>query len=421
MHLCLNEDILFMKSCTKFLFTHLVSSLCLFSILVSIFLSSWIPTEAAQSSYTTSKNLILKDGKTIQLRGVNWFGSETSDKVFHGLWARSYKSMIKQMKNVGFNAIRVPFCPKTLKNEVITSYIDFDKNPGLESLKSLDVIDKIINEINNQGMYFILDHHRPDCKGISELWYNSSYSEADWINDLKFVAKRYSKLANYVGLDLKNEPHGTATWGKNNPKTDWNLAAERAGKEVLAVNPKLLIFVQGIASNGACETVNGHWWGGNLEPLKCKDISTNAIPANKLVLSPHVYGTDISDQPYFNAKDFPKNLPKVWDAHFGFTLDKGKTLVPGEFGGKFGLEGGSSKDKVIQTKLIDYFILRKICNTFYWSWNANSGDTGGILKDDWQNVWTEKVNLLKKLYNDCGNQESLPVSRLKPHPKPIPK
>lgn len=25
---------------------------------------------------------------------------------------------------------------------------------------------------------------------------------------------------------------------------------------------------------------------------------------------------------------------------------------------------------------------------FYWAWNANSGDTGGIVGDDWRTVWS---------------------------------
>jgi hypothetical protein len=30
----------------------------------------------------------------------------------------------------------------------------------------------------------------------------------------------------------------------------------------------------------------------------------------------------------------------------------------------------------------------------YWSWNANSGDSGGILRDDWISVEQAKVNAL---------------------------
>lgn len=41
----------------------------------------------------------------VQLRGVNWFGFDTTGHVLHGLWAggRNWRSMILQMKSLGFN------------------------------------------------------------------------------------------------------------------------------------------------------------------------------------------------------------------------------------------------------------------------------------------------------------------------------
>ena len=44
-------------------------------------------------------------GNTLQLKGLNWFGFETGDHVAHGLWTRNWKSMIGQMKTLGFNAV----------------------------------------------------------------------------------------------------------------------------------------------------------------------------------------------------------------------------------------------------------------------------------------------------------------------------
>ena len=32
----------------------------------------------------------------------------------------------------------------------------------------------------------------------------------------------------------------------------------------------------------------------------------------------------------------------------------------------------------------------------YWSWNPNSGDTGGILKDDWQTIDQDKLDVMKE-------------------------
>ena len=333
-------------------------------------------------------------GQPVQLRGVNWFGFETGDHVVHGLWARNWKDMIAQIKAVGFNAVRIPVCPGTLAGTRVSS-VNAALNPDLTGKSSLQVLDAVLGELDRQGLYILLDHHRLDCNGgITELWYDSTYSESQWLADLTFMASRYRSLPHFIGIDLKNEPHGAATWGVGNPATDWNTAAELAAAAVLNAAPDVLVFVEGIQENPHCSGSVNHWWGGNLEPLACHPL---AIPANRLVLSPHVYGPDVYNQPYFNAANFPANLPAIWDAHFGQFRADGYALAIGEMGGRYG-HGGDPRDKVWQDALIDYLIQRDITHLFYWSWNPNSGDTGGILKDDWQSVWQDKLDLLNRLW-----------------------
>jgi len=60
------------------------------------------------------------------------------------------------------------------------------------------------------------------------------------------LAERYSGVDTVIGVDLHNEPHGPATWGSEDPDTDWRLAAERAGNAILEAQPNLLIIVQGV-------------------------------------------------------------------------------------------------------------------------------------------------------------------------------
>jgi endoglucanase len=361
------------------------------------------PTPApspSTSGYTVLKGTVYKATTPIKLKGVNWFGFEETNLAVHGLWARNYKEMISQMKTLGFNAVRIPFCPATLKGGS-TSSISYSLNPDLSGLNSLQVLDKVMGELNNQQMYILLDHHRPDCQAISELWTTSNYSESQWISDLTNVANRYKSLPYFMGIDLKNEPHGKATWGTG-ASTDWNTAAERAGKAVLAANPNILVYVEGIQENSNCSDKYGHWQGGNLNPVNCTPISTGSIPSTKLVLSPHVYGPDVYVQSYFGDSSFPSNMPNIWNQHFGSLTQKGYTIVPDEWGGKYGLGGGLANDKTWQDAMKNYFISNKICNTFYWSWNPNSGDTGGILQDDWKTPQQAKVDMLKDFYSRCS-------------------
>jgi endoglucanase len=367
-------------------------------LLRNTLLAGLVLASGTAHAYSTNAGAIYDStGQPIQLRGLNWFGFETQEHVAHGLWARNWKDMVVQMKSLGFNAVRIPVCPATLQGVSVGS-VDFSQNPDLANKNSLQILDLVLAEFDRQGFYILLDHHTPDCNTITELWYTPAYTTQAWVNDLVFMAKRYKTLPHMIGIDLKNEPHGAATWGTGNTATDWNLAAETAATAINTAAPDLLLFVEGIEKNPSCSGAVNHWWGGNLEPLACRSL---AIPQDRLVLAPHVYGPDVYNQPYFSDPTFPQNMPAIWDAHFGQFMAKGYTLAIGETGGRYG-HGGSANDKVFQDALIGYLTNKKIAHLFYWSWNPNSGDTGGILQDDWRSVWQDKVDLLTRFWNGTG-------------------
>ncbi len=346
---------------------------------------------AGTPNYTTSNKKFFKDGQEVVFKGVNWFGFETDNAVFHGLWTnRSANTQLDQMKSLGFNTIRLPVCPGVLTNKNIGG-VDFSANPDLNGLNSQQALDLMMQKIAAKGMYILLDHHRPDCNSISEYWYTGGYSETQWINDLKSLATRYASNPNFIGLDIKNEPHGAVTWNQ------WKGATERAGQAILAVNPNIVIYTEGVSTTNAggnCNSSFNAWWGGNIKGQLCDPISTTAIPSNKLAFVPHVYGPDVYGQPYFNDPTFA-NMPAIWDDHFGNVLATGNSVALGEFGGKYG--AGDSRDVAWQNKVVDYQIAKGMCSFFFWSWNPNSGDTGGILNDDWTTVSTAKYTNLKRL------------------------
>jgi endoglucanase len=357
------------------------------------------------NGYSAQNNKIYVNNKEIQLNGISWSGSEELDTLApHGLWKRNYKDVISQIKAIGFNAVRYPYCPATLQNLPVNG-VNYTANPNLKGLKSLEVMDIILEEFKNQQIYILIDHHRPDCKKISELWYTDTYSENDWITDLTFLATHYKNNPYFIGLDIKNEPHGAATWGNKNPATDFNTAAQRASKAIQDVNPNILTFVEGIGNNDSCDAPLEKWWGGNFSPMNCVPFNYTGLLPNKIVFSPHVYGPDVYNQEYFTGVLKTKMSP-IWESHFGFLTKNGATVVPGEFGGFY---KPGTKDKEWQDAIIDYFIDKKICNTFYWVLNSNSDDTGGILTDDWITVNMDKVNNLKRLYKACNPQYNPPA------------
>jgi endoglucanase len=118
--------------------------------------------------YVDGGNVYDGDGSEVNLYGVSWFGFETGNHVVHGLWTRNWQDMISQIKSLGFTAVRLPFCPATLDN-IDTSSINYALNPDLSGLRSLDIMDRVVEELDSQGIYILLDNHNYDCQSINEL------------------------------------------------------------------------------------------------------------------------------------------------------------------------------------------------------------------------------------------------------------
>jgi endoglucanase len=370
-------------------------------------------SQAAGDGYWhTSGNQILDaNNQPVRIAGVNWFGFETANYVAHGLWTRNYKDMLDQMKSLNFNAIRLPYCNQMFDAGSAPNSIDYNLNPDLQGLSSVQIMDKIIGYCGQIGLRIILDRHRPDSGSQSALWFTAQYSEARWISDWQMLAQRYAGNPTVIGADLHNEPHSPATWGTG-ASTDWNAAATRAGNAILSVNPNWLIFVEGVdCVSGDCD-----WWGGNLEGVKTAQITLN-VP-NRLVYSAHEYATSVFSQPWFSDPTFPNNLPGIWDKYWGFIY---KQQIAPLWIGEFGSTLQSPLDQQWIDKLVVYLGTGATgINFTYWSWNPDSGDTGGILKDDWRTVDTNKYNRLTPILFPLTGGGPTPTPTPIPTPTPTP-
>jgi endoglucanase len=330
--------------------------------------------------------LLTAGGDEIRLTGVNWFGLETRTFAPHGLWARNWEDMLDQIASTGFNAIRLPFSNQLLEPSSVPSSIDFTRNPDLKGLTGLELMDRIVDGAGRRQLAIVLDRHRPNADAQSELWYTESVSEQRWIDDWTMLAQRYRSQAAIVGADLHNEPHGAATWGDGNPRTDWRAAAERAGNAVLRVNPNWLIIVEGIQAVAG----DNYWWGGNLEGARDHPIQLSHD--HRLVYSAHDYGPEVDAQPWFNSPDFPSNLADLWTRHWAWLAADGVApVLLGEFGGR---SVAQDPEGTWQRSLVA-FLKAQGLSYAYWSWNPDSGDTGGILDDDWTTVNASKLEMLR--------------------------
>jgi endoglucanase len=377
---------------------------------------------------TRGSQIIDAAGQPVLLRGVNWFGIETEIHAPHGLWSRDYREMLTQIKSLGYNIIRLPYSVESLRAEKVSG-IDYKigTNKNLEGKTPLEVMDLIIQEAQRQGILILLDSHRLNSQRIPELWYGDGFTEADWIDTWKMLATRYKNQVNVIGADLKNEPHGKASWGTNDLATDWRLAAQRAGNAILSINPNWLIVVEGVEKNVPGQKLAVHWQGGNLEGVRRFPVRLS-VP-QKLVYSPHEYGPGVFNQTWFSEPNFPQNLEQRWE--IGFNYIARERIAPvwiGEFGGRQVDE--TSKEGIWQRLLVNYIDNQQL-GFAYWSWNPNSADTGGILLDDWLNIDIPKQKLLSQIL-PLGNfipddtptptptPTLAPTSPIIPRPKPSP-
>ncbi len=256
---------------------------------------------------TNGSNILNPSGAQFIITGINWYGFETTGYVAHGLYAKDYTYIVNEIKQYGYNTIRIPFSNQMWENDPIPNPNTISACPSCKGRHSRDILAMIINYAGSIGLHVILDNHRSEAGNGAEsngLWYNISkgknYTEQGWINDWVSVQRwvhgipqslgandtvTVSNLASdnfpvVLGYDLRDEPHtpsrkaylSGATWGTgdgidptinpnpnpfapacvaNSTCNDWRLAAERAGDTILGIAASNgwdypLIFVEGI-------------------------------------------------------------------------------------------------------------------------------------------------------------------------------
>ncbi len=371
------------------------------SLFVTILLVmvTWVQISAQTQNYLTSSGNKLYDstGKEVRLTGVNWFGFETALYSPHGIWVRDMKSVLQQIKDLGFNTIRVPWCNEMLNPESTIDVASYGSDPytGVSPMneeetlltKPIELMDVLVDWCQENNIKIVLDNHSRAADAFLEedFWYTAEYSEERWINDWVFLADRYKGKSAVVGMDLNNEPHGS-TWGNSNAATDWNKAAERCGNAVLEVNPEVLIIVEGV---GEFEG-DSYWWGGQLKGAEKYPIVLSN--PEKLMYSAHEYGPEVSDQDWFNVPDFPNNMPGLWEEHFHYLYENNASPI---FIGEFGIKNQDAFGGIAYTWFTEFMdFAGDIYSWTFWSMNPNSGDTGGILQDDWKSVNQWKLDVL---------------------------
>lgn len=360
---------------------------------------------------TTKGNKIVdQNGTEVWLTGVNWFGYNTGTNIFDGVWACNMQNALESIADHGFNILRIPISAELLlswkNNDYPQANFNQAYNSELVGMNSLEILDYAVQICGENGIKIMFDIHsaETDAMGhMTNLWYTDTISTEQFYEALAFLTTHFKNNDTVIAIDIKNEPHGKpnengAIWNDSFDRNNWKYVAQEAGNIILDINPNLLIMIEGIEiypididANSNYESQDSAdyyfcWWGGNLRGVKDYPIDFGTPERNaQIVYSPHDYGPSVYAQPWF-SKDFTFESLKAdcWDDNWFYIYEcETAPVLIGEWGGF--MQGDNLKWMTMLRQLI---LENQLHHTF-WCFNANSGDTGGLVKDDFT-TWDEE-------------------------------
>lgn len=355
----------------------------IFSSLVALSVP-WACSAGADWQWNINNNKVRFTGSThddkevdaYNIRGLSWFGFETPCRCFHGLHIHPFQYYVDNvLKKFGLNSVRIP-----LEYSIVLDWgmaypldncISEDASFGRTILDNLHHTFYVLRENN---ISVVLDLHTFRYR-ILENPYEGDLQESDVLNFWTQVVSQFSQYSNFLGVDLKNEPHGSCTWDS------WSAFVQTTIPHILETVPQYrgLFFVEGVQS-----IKDGSVWGGSFSQMN----STNGFNLSRVVFSPHVYGVSVKGVSAIDDDDSKFN---EW---FGFLRDQySNPIVIGEIGGLF----IGDDDIEWHQKIKSYLLRENITDSYYWCLNPDSYDTGGILYLDWTGVDLNKIQFMKSL------------------------
>jgi chitodextrinase len=370
--------------------------------------------------HVQGNRIVDEDGNRVTLSGANWFGFNASERVFHGLWSANITELTRAIAQRGINIVRVPISAQVLlewKNgqTVAQPNVNTFANPELVGKNNLQIWDLWLGLCEQLGIKVMLDVHSAEADNsghIYPLWFKGTITAEQFYQAWEWVTDRYKNNDTIVAMDIKNEPHGTpnqpprAKWDGTADADNFKNACQTAGRRILAINPNVLILCEGIevyprpgetwsSPNTDPDLTPNYfynWWGGNLRGVR--DFPVNlGTNQDQLVYSPHDYGPLVFNQPWFQVPFTKATLTTdVWRPNWLYIHEENiAPLLIGEWGGRLGQD--ERQDRWM-TALRDLIVEEGLHQTF-WVINPNSGDTGGLLLDDWRTWDEQKYTLLK--------------------------
>lgn len=396
---------------------------------------------------TQGDKIINSSGQEVELKGFNWFGFNNQATMVDGLWSGSgplasdFATVVYRLKLLGFNAVRLPFSFKDINTLSPRNYTNACQIPTQSTIQasvtnpSVAVGSKVIppmiappprvagkcddylpndttlnrflwtvNFFAKNGFYVLIDNHLREDQTVLE-------NKQLWVQNWKDLVTKISQdpiSKKMLMIDILNEPDEYEikweTSGSTPGLKDLYLAVMDA---VYPINSEALFFIEGTAQGDI-----GANWGdgfstadsGLSNPSSFFNTLLTKPYLNQVVISPHVYPPSVTgaSQNYSGS-----GLYNRLTASFGYLTQQGycngicKTfpVAIGEMGSRF-TENNDIQSMQDFAKYLNNTGTgadgkhHAIKNWFYWSWNPNSSDTGGIVDDNWLSIIWKKIDYL---------------------------
>ena len=309
------------------------------------------------------------NGKEFKVKGPNWFGQESKQRVPYGLWERPLTELLDFVAENGFNTLRFFISLQNVAENLPTPrHFDTEDSQELVGTDFIGMVQAIARRAAERGILLLLANHQvrngypDDWPGKWDgTWFDDEFDEERVLQIWTQLAESFCTDAhwNVMGVDIMNEPYDLQ-WDV------WAAAANRIGNHVLKHCPRWLIFVEGTGNEPPADP--GMEWGENMIGVRHKRIRLSND--SKLVYSPHVYGpglfeaNNLAEPEYMGRPGFPGSCRAVWDRHFGYVRDLTKRpLIIGETGGHF-----RGRDREWQQEMVRWSVEKGFGLIYFGEW-----------------------------------------------------
>ena len=357
---------------------------------------------------TNGPHIVDRLGHRVKLMSVNWYGASDAYHVVMGLDKAPLRTIVEQIKKIGFNSVRLPFSNEMLYQFDQVPSKHLSENQWLIGKTPLEVFDEVISALTEQGLLVILNNHTTTSKWCCSgddgngLWVNHEQSSLKWMQDWEFLIERYKQNPMLVGADLRNEVRDDhefkANWGRGGP-FDFHRVSEELGNRLLNINPDLLLVFEGLH-------FSTNFLGFDHTPIQL-------IYPNKLIFSPHLYawstlpnGKNFSSYENYHDFSFAVNhmLKPLMDQN-------DRPRAPIWFG-----EWGYSRKDLRSSSLFPHFMHQFLRESgFDWSWwplnvgfkpDSDEYESWGLLDDNWQGLKRDDPRIKKIMELINGSEQS---------------